>query len=72
LRKLGQSCDFDQAVCALREAVEELIPAGRIYLLGEREGGPVVGSIVSGVGIVESPRGILVVRGDRVLGRLQP
>jgi hypothetical protein len=47
-RKLGDSRDFGQALHALREATCELIPAGRIYLLGERDGSPVVGSIVSG------------------------
>jgi hypothetical protein len=78
LRKLrGSRVSFGDALRALREAVEERIPAGRTYLLGIDGNGPVVGSIVSGVGIVESADGILVVRiapdGHRtVLGRMEP
>src|SRR5580698_313862 len=54
LRKLGGAAtDFGEAVRAVREAVDELIPAGRIYLLGAADQGPIVGSIVSGVGITE-------------------
>jgi|CZKU01.1.fsa_nt_gi hypothetical protein len=78
LRKLrGPRATFGDALRALREAVEERIPAGRTYLLGSDANGPVVGSIVSGVGIVESAGGVLVVRiapdGQRtVLGRMGP
>ena len=63
LRNLGGAAfDFGEAVRALREAVEELIPAGRTYLLGHDEHGPIVGSIVSGVGIVAGAGPILLVR----------
>src|SRR5262245_46230282 len=57
--------DFSEALRGLREAVRELIPAGRTYLLGTTEFGPIVGSIVSGVGIAASPEGILLVRVER-------
>jgi hypothetical protein len=65
-RNLGStSIDFGEAVRVLREAVEQLIPAGRIYLLGTATSGPILGSIVSGVGIVADADGILLVRVDR-------
>jgi len=55
LRKLGGVAgDFGEAVRALREATEELIPAGRTYFLGATAEGPIIGSIISGVGIVAS------------------
>jgi hypothetical protein len=69
-RKLGgATVDFGEALRALREAVEELLPAGRTYLLGVTELGPIVGSIVSGVGIVAGAEGVLLVRVDRDGGR---
>jgi len=54
--------DFGEALRALREATARLIPAGRVYLLGEHAGAPVVGSIISGNGITASTRGIELVR----------
>jgi hypothetical protein len=77
-RKLGgMTVDFDEALRALREAVEELIPAGRIYLLGAAELGPIVGSLVSGVGIAAGAEGVVLVHVDRdgrraTLGRFAP
>lgn len=63
LRKLrGARVDFGEAVRALREAVEESIPAGRVFLLGTSETGPIVGSLVSGVGIVDGATGVQLVR----------
>jgi hypothetical protein len=47
----GRTSDFDEALRALREAVAELIPSGRVYLLGTNERGPVIGSLITGVGI---------------------
>jgi hypothetical protein len=47
----GSVPDWGDAVRALSEAVLELIPSGRCYFLGECHGRPVVGSLVSGVGI---------------------
>ncbi|WP_437686066.1 hypothetical protein [Sorangium sp. So ce176] len=77
-RKLGgATVDFGDAVRALREAVEELIPAGRVYVLGTTELTPVIGSLVSGVGIAGGEEGVVLVRlehdGRRtVLGRFSP
>jgi hypothetical protein len=62
----GEAFGFDGARRAPARAVAEVIPAGRIYVLGAGEGGPVpvVGSIVSGVGVAPGERGPLVVRVD--------
>jgi hypothetical protein len=63
LRKLrGARVDFDEAMRALREAVEESIPAGRVFLLGTTEAGPIAGSLISGVGIVDGATGVQLVR----------
>jgi len=65
LQKLGGSApDFGEAVRALHEAVEELIPAGRTYYLGANNRGPIIGSIISGVGITAGAKGVLLVRVD--------
>ena len=74
---LGRRVDFTQAVQALHEAVAESIPAGRIFLLGTTERGPIVGSLISGVGIVQGEEAVEllhVVRhhSPRRLGRLCP
>ncbi len=61
----GTRVDFAQALQALREAVEEDIAGGRIYHLG----GGVVGSLISGVGIVEGASGVLLVQHGTALGR---
>jgi hypothetical protein len=61
----GARVDFDEAVRALREAVEEEIPAGRIFFLGAGEEGPIIGSIVSGVGICQKRGAIVTVRVPR-------
>lgn len=93
----GARVDFAEAIRALREAVEESIPAGRIFLIGRLIGrsdqapspgpaqdpvedfvsGPIIGSLVSGVGIAESRDGIRLLRlardGRRIaLGRFLP
>ncbi len=47
---------------ALREAAEEMIPGGRVFVLDIVDTGPVVGSIVTGVGIVQRESGIELVR----------
>jgi hypothetical protein len=65
-RKLGGAgVDFVEALRALEQAVIELIPAGRVYLLGTTQHGPIVGSIVSGVGIAAAPGGVLVMHMGR-------
>jgi hypothetical protein len=69
-RTVGESHDFGEALRALRDATERLIPAGRVYVLGESAGAPIIGSIVSGVGIARSARGIELVR--VVNGRTTP
>ncbi len=68
-QKIGDaSVGFADALRALREAVEEQILGGRVFLLGNTAHGPIVGSIVSGLGIVDSPTGAQLVRarGDEV------
>jgi hypothetical protein len=53
---------FAEAAARLRMATEDAIPAGRVYLLAQTPLGPVIGSLVSGVGIAEGAGGLLVVR----------
>jgi hypothetical protein len=66
--KLGaRRSDFDAVVRALREAVEEIIPAGRIYLLAP---GPVVGSQITGIGVAPGPVVVRVTDRIEVLGAL--
>ncbi|WP_437730717.1 hypothetical protein [Sorangium sp. So ce1335] len=77
-QKLGETTvDFGEAVRALREAVEELIPAGRTFVLGIADLTPVVGSLVSGVGITAGAEGVILVRMEHdgrrtTLGRFSP
>ncbi|MDC0747473.1 hypothetical protein [Polyangium mundeleinium] len=58
----GAPADFDEVLRAVQASVEELIPAGRVYLIGATKTGPILGSIISGVGIVPAEAGALVVR----------
>ena len=63
LEKLdGAAFDFHDAARALHESVLERIPTGRCYLLGASERGPILGSIITGVGITAGEHGIVVVR----------
>lgn len=63
LRKLGGGrVDFGEALRALREAVEESIHGGRVFVLGATEAGPIAGSLISGIGIVDDPGGVQLVR----------
>ena len=64
-RKLGSSTDFGEALRALAEATRELIPAGRTYLLGQLGDGPLVGSVISGVGLFVEANALMVGRVDR-------
>jgi len=62
-RKLGGGrVDFGEALRALREAVEESIRGGRVFVLGATAAGPIAGSLISGVGIVDCPGGVQLVR----------
>jgi hypothetical protein len=78
IRKLGGGqSDFGEVVRALREATEELIVNGRIYFLGAGANGPIIGSIVSRVGIVGHDDRVAVVRVSQdgrptTLGRIAP
>jgi len=62
LRKLNGEDDFAEAVRALHEAVTELIPSGRVYVIGHDARGPIVGSLITGVGICAGDRGVDLVR----------
>jgi cytochrome c biogenesis protein CcdA len=69
--------EFGDALRALREAVEESIPGGRVFVLGSTSVGAIVGSLISGVGIVDGATGVelLYVRSGvvrRPLGRFAP
>lgn len=57
-RLTGRVVDFAAAIAALTAAVEAAIPNGRVFVLGD---GPIVGSQISGIGIVDTPHGIDVV-----------
>lgn len=57
-----EPASFAETVRALRAATEELIPAGRVFHLGSLGGSPVIGSLISRVGIVEDDAGVRVVR----------
>lgn len=59
---LGPRTDFVSAVEALETAVVRTIPAGRVYLLGWTGHGPIVGSLISGVGVAQHREGVDVVR----------
>lgn len=61
----GFDPDFEQAAAALHEAVIELIPAGRTYVIGATARGPILGSLITGVGIAPGVDGIIAVRVDR-------
>jgi hypothetical protein len=71
----GCEPDFEQTARALHEAVVGSIPAGRVYVLGAGDRGPILGSLITGVGIAADEEGIALVRVDRsgqsrLLGRL--
>lgn len=62
---------FDTALAALRASVERVIPAGQVFYLGAVDGRAVVGSLVSGVGIVDGRVvGVVRVRRDGTVERL--
>ena len=66
-RMTGRVVSFATAIAALTAAVEAAIPNGRVFVLGD---GPIVGSQISGIGIVDTPHGIdlvCVARDGRVI-----
>lgn len=68
---LGASAGFGDAVRALREAAEELVPDGKVFFLGGTPDSAIIGSIISGVGIVERASGLELVRArDGVIASL--
>ena len=67
---LGTSADFGDAMRALRDATEEIIPDGKVFFLGGTPDSAIIGSLVSGVGIVQRAIGIELVRHRD--GRLVP
>jgi hypothetical protein len=58
----GKTPSYDDAICALHDAVTALIPAGRIYLLAITANGPIIGSMISGIGIMTQQSSIQLVR----------
>lgn len=53
---------FADALARLVSATERVIPAGRVYLLGRAADAPVIGSLISGVGLMEDALGLAIVR----------
>lgn len=72
----GSGADFTLALKALTESVAETIPAGRIFLLSRMDTCLVLGSLISGVGLVEGRDAVQIVRvvegHIESLGRLCP
>jgi hypothetical protein len=70
-RRLASGPSFSQAVAALAAATAELIEGGRVFVIGagpirgEAAASPIIGSQISGVGIVQTKGGIEVVRIER-------
>ena len=70
-RRLRPGATFGEAVAALTVATAELIIGGRVFvigagpMLGEATASPIVGSQISGVGIVQTRGGIEIVRVER-------
>ncbi len=60
--KLRGPAEFGDIVRALCEATEEIIAGGRVFLLGATADGPILGSIISGIGLVDRPDGTWIVR----------
>jgi len=58
----GRGQSFGDAVAALHAATVANIIAGRTFFLGQIERAPIVGSLISGIGLVELDAGIVVVR----------
>lgn len=73
----GRRDDMVEAARALRASTEEVIVGGRVFLVGEARGEPVLGSLISGVGLWQGEGRVDVVRLDRdgrlvILGALRP
>ena len=61
-RLAGPRPSFSDAVGALSAAVTRIIPAGRVFVIGETPDGPIVGSAISGVGIAPHTHDVAIVR----------
>jgi len=61
-RLAGPRPSFSDAVGALSDAVTQIIPAGRVFVIGTTSNGPIVGSAISGVGIAPHAHDVAIVR----------
>lgn len=59
---------FGVACEALKAATEEAIPGGMVFYLGQNHGRLIVGSLISGVGIMERESGVFVVQTKGIVG----
>jgi hypothetical protein len=61
-RLVGPRPSFSDAVGALSAAVTQIIPAGRVFVIGTTLDGPIVGSAISGIGIAPRAHDVAIVR----------
>lgn len=61
-RLVGPRPTFADAVGALSAAVTQIIPAGRVFVIGNDAVGPIVGSAISGIGIATHAHEVAIVR----------
>ncbi|MCU0675074.1 MAG: hypothetical protein MUE69_20065 [Myxococcota bacterium] len=61
-RLVGPRPSFSGAVGALSAAVTQIIPAGRVFVIGTTPDGPIVGSAISGIGLAPSANHVAIVR----------
>lgn len=70
-RRMRPGATFGDAVAALATATAEVITGGRVFVIGagpirgEAAASPIIGSQISGVGIVQTKGGIEIVRIER-------
>lgn len=61
-RLAGPRPSFPDAVGALSAAVTQIIPAGRVFVIGTAPDGPIVGSAISCIGIAAHANDVTIVR----------